>query len=350
VLFTQDQRDSAEVVAAYDAGTGDELWTHEDVDPQRFEESMGGPGPRATPTFADGKIYTLGAKGIFNCLDAVTGKPHWQRDIAKDAGAAVPMWAFSSSPLVEGDLVYVFAGSEKGKNLLAYHADSGEPAWTAIAGKHSYSSPQLAVLGGQRQILFVGEDTVSAFEPTTGEMLWQHKGPPNPQYASIQPNVVGDSQVLVSLCPDVGTTLLEVTRTGGASAENSDADAWQVEEKWNTRDIKPFFNDFVLHDGFLYGFDNEIFCCVDLATGKRRWKGGRYSTGQVLLLADQSLLLVMAEAGEAVLVAAEPQAHRELGRFTPLTAKTWNHPVIVGSRLYVRNSEEMACFELTPAS
>ena len=101
-----------------------------------------------------------------------------------------------------------------------------------------------------------------------------------------------------------------------------------------------------MHQGHAYGFDVSTFCCIDLATGKRCWKAGRYGRGQVILLADQGLLLVLSETGEAVLLAANPQRHEELGRFRALHGKTWNHPVVVRGRLYARNAEEMACYEL----
>ena len=110
--------------------------------------------------------------------------------------------------------------------------------------------------------------------------------------------------------------------------------------------MKPEFPDFVVHDGHIYGFDGAIFCCLDLATGKRCWKEGRYGRGVVMLLANQSLLLVISESGEAVLLAANPERHQELGRFRALEGKTWNHPVIVRGRFYVRNAEEMACYEV----
>jgi hypothetical protein len=106
----------------------------------------------------------------------------------------------------------------------------------------------------------------------------------------------------------------------------------------------------VIHDGFVYGFDAGIFCCVDLHSGKVRWKDGRYGHGQVLLLADQGVLLVVAEDGRAVLVAAKPDQHEQLGAFKAIEGKTWNHPVIAHGRLYVRNGEEMACYELRPAA
>jgi outer membrane protein assembly factor BamB len=133
--------------------------------------------------------------------------------------------------------------------------------------------------------------------------------------------------------------LLEVKRDGGA---------WSVTQRWASQRLKPSFNDFVVHDGFIYGFDNNVFCCLDLQTGKRRWKEGRYDHGQVLLLAEPGLLLVVSERGEAVLLAARPDRHEELGRFQAVEGKTWNHPVLAHGRLYVRNATEIACYELAP--
>src|SRR5262249_35150369 len=149
-LYTQEQLGPKEAVVCLDISTGKTIWSHQDA--VRHEDVQGGAGPRATPTFADGCIYSLGATGILNCLDAETGKHKWFRDIAADAETKVPMWGFSSSPLVVADLVIVFAGNDRGdgeKTLLAYHRDSGKPVWTAQAGQRSYSSPQLATVGGE---------------------------------------------------------------------------------------------------------------------------------------------------------------------------------------------------------
>src|SRR5262249_29600164 len=148
-LYTQEQRGEQEAVVCYEAQTGRELWAHGDA--ARFWESVSGAGPRATPTFADGRIYALGGTGILNCLDAATGERHWSHDIAADAGTRPPQWGFSGSPLVTDGLVIVFAGGDGDKNLLAYRADTGKPAWAAPARGTSYSSPQLVTLAGQRQ-------------------------------------------------------------------------------------------------------------------------------------------------------------------------------------------------------
>jgi outer membrane protein assembly factor BamB len=241
--------------------------------------------------------------------------------------------------VVEG-VVIVFAGGDGPKTLLAYRQDSGEPAWQAAAGQLSYCSPQPATLAGRLAVLFFSDQGLTAVDPASGSVLFEHALPARQAPRSIQPRVVGTSQILVSSEADLGTALLDVARDG---------EHWTVTQRWASRDLKPSFNDFVIHDGHIYGFDGRVFCCVDLATGKRRWKEGRYEHGQVLLLADQGLLLVVSEAGTAVLLDATSERHRERGRFQALDGKTWNHPVLAHGRLYVRNGAEMACYELASA-
>jgi outer membrane protein assembly factor BamB len=334
-LFTQEQRGEQETVVCYEASTGKELWIHEDT--CRFWEAVSGAGPRATPTFADGRLFTLGATGILNCLDAATGTRHWSHDIAVEASTSAPLWGYSGSPLVVDDKVIVFAGGEANRNLLAYRTESGELAWAAPASQGSYASPQLLTIAGQRHCLLLGDHGLTAVDPATGHRLWEHGWAMPGAPRTVQAHLLGTSQLLAGTLTEPGVGLVEVTRQG---------EQWKVSDVWSTTQMKPEFPDFVVHQGFAYGFDGAIFCCIDLAAGNRRWKQGRYGRGQVMLLPEQSLLLVISETGEALLLAANPERHTELGRFRALSGKTWNHPVITQGRLYARNAEEMACYEL----
>jgi hypothetical protein len=338
-LFTQEQRGDHEAVVCYDAGTGKELWAYEDE--VRFWEPTAEAGPRASPCFARGRLFAVGAKGKLNCLDAVTGKPKWSHDLTADAGARVPPWGYSCSPLVLGDLVIVFAGGESSRQVLAYRIESGELAWTAPAGECSYSSPQPATLAGQEQVLVFSNTGLTALDPADGAVLWKHEVPlPASAPRSIQPHVLGQDQVLIASEADLGLALIDVKREGRT---------WTVTQRWVSKALKPAFNDFVVHEGHAYGFDGRIFACVELKTGEGCWKEGRYGQGQVVLLPEQGLLVVTSETGQAVLLRASPERHEVLGRLQVVKGKTWNHPVIAHGRLYVRNAEEMACYDLDPS-
>jgi outer membrane protein assembly factor BamB len=332
-LFTQEQRGEMETVVCYEAASGKELWVHSDQ--ARFWEAVSGAGPRATPTFANGRIYTLGGTGILNCLDAATGQKRWARDIRAEAEAKTPMWGYSNSPLVVDGKVIAFAGGEA--SLRAYQSESGDPAWTADAGPGSYSSPQLVTIAGQQQILMLSESGLSAFDPANGANLWRTGTPMPGAPRTLQPHLLDSHQLVVGTLEVFGVARVDITRDGGA---------WNVEKLWQSTQMKPEFPDFVVYQGHAYGFDGAIFACLDLADGKRSWKGGRYGRGQVVLLEEQGLLLVISESGEAILIAADPKESKELGKFQAVNGKTWNHPVISQGRLYVRNAEEMACYQL----
>jgi outer membrane protein assembly factor BamB len=237
---------------------------------------------------------------------------------------------------VTGGLVIVHAGGSEDKGVLAYDAKTGEPRWSAAAGDHSYSSPQLSVVGGQAVVLMLTNAGLTALEPAGGKVVWEHawlfEG-----YRVLQPLLVDPSSLLLGTGMGTGTRRISVTVAG---------DAVSADEQWTTRSMKPDFNDFVAHKGYLYGFDQAIFACIDLATGKQQWKKGRYGKGQVLLLPEADQLLILSETGAVVLLRASPKNLEELAQWQAIEGKTWNHPVLAGNRLYVRNGEQAACFEL----
>jgi outer membrane protein assembly factor BamB len=335
VLYTQEQRGEEEVVAAYNVTTGEPVWRHRD--PVRFYESNGGAGPRATPTFSNGRVYTFGATGILNALDASNGAVVWSRNVAADTDVEIPGWGFAGSPLVVNDVVIVAASGR----LAAYDVSTGHPRWFGPTGGGGYSSPHLVTIDGVAQVLLLrGARTISV-APADGTLLWEHSW--QPSVSIVQPALAANGDVLVTAgdaMGGIGIRRLAVTH-GPAG--------WTVEERWTSRGLKPYFNDFVVHEGYAFGFDGSILACIDLKDGERKWKGGRYGHGQLVLLPEQDLLLVLSEEGELALVRAAPDQFTELARFPAIEGKTWNHPVLVGDVLLVRNGEEMAAFRLSLA-
>ena len=334
VLYTQEQRGDEEVVSCYKVTTGQPVWRHGYA--VRFWESNGGAGPRATPTLADGRVYAFGATGILNALDAGNGAVVWSRNVASDTGTKVPMWGFASSPLVVGDVVIVGATGK----LVAYDRATGAPRWSGPARGMSYSSPHRATIDGVAQVLLLSEAGATSVAPADGKLLWEHKWP---GFTIVQPALLADHEVLISTAGATGGLGIRRIRVAHGPA------GWTVRERWTSDGLCPYFNDFVVHRGHAFGFDGDVLACVDLEHGTRRWEGGRYGNGQLVLLPDQDLLLVVSEDGELALVRATPGPFTELARVPALTGKTWNHPVLVGDILLVRNGEEMAAFKLSLA-
>jgi outer membrane protein assembly factor BamB len=108
--------------------------------------------------------------------------------------------------------------------------------------------------------------------------------------------------------------------------------------------MKNKFNSSVLHEGFVYGLDEGILTCLNVETGERKWKGGRYGYGQLLLASGH--LIVLTDDGELVLVRATPEKHEEVAKFPALEGKCWNYPALANGRLLVRNANEMACYDI----
>lgn len=334
-LYTQEQRGDEEYVVCYDTQTGKEVWGHGDA--TRFEEMVAGAGPRSTPTFHDGHIYAMGANGHLNCLDAATGKPVWCADIKKASNAKTPMWGFSSSPLVLNGLVMVYAGGPESKCMVAYRTETGELAWAAGEGSISYCSPHAATLNGVEQVLHATASGLTSYNPESGAILWEHPWATQ-QARVVQPAILNETDLLLGTGMDGGTRRLTVNLQDGK---------WGIKENWTTKTIKPYYNDLVVLGDYLYGFDNNIFMCVSLSDGKLKWRARGYGNGQVLLIADDSRLLILSEQGEVALVDAQPEKHNEICRFKAIEGKTWNHPVVAHGSLYVRNAEEIACFQLS---
>jgi len=334
LVYTQEQRGAEEDVSAYNLTNGELVWRHRDA--ARFWESNGGAGPRATPTVSNGRVYTHGATGVVNALDADTGTVVWSRNASSDSGSTRPGWGFTSSPLVIDDLVIVASSGR----LAAYDVVTGKPRWFRKTGGGSYSSAHLMTIGGVAQVLLENGAGVTSVAPADGAVLWEHAWPGVP---IVQPARTADGDVLITTGDMMGGLGMRRIAVAHASA------GWTVEERWTSRGLKPYFNDFVVHEGHAYGFDGGILSCIDVADGARKWKGGRYGHGQLILLPDQHLLLVLSEDGDLALVKAAPDQFTELAQFPALKSKTWNHPALVGDVLLVRNGEEMAAFRLSLA-
>ena len=334
-VFTIEQRRDKEVVAAYNVETGRQVW--ERAWTGRFTESMGGDGPRATPTWHDGKIYALGASGDLYCLDAVDGSVSWNRDILADAGASNLTWGMSAAPLVVDDFVVVLPGGREEKSVVAYDKSSGEIRWTSQNDRAGYTSPQIATLAGKRQLIIVSGERIFGANPVDGTLLWGHDWKTDYDANCAQPLIVDEEQVFVSAGYGHGATLLKIT---------ADGDQFSANEVWFSRNMKNKFNPSVLADGVVYGLDDGILAAVDVWTGERLWKGGRYRFGQLLYASGH--LIVISEQGDLVLVKATPESHQELATFGAISGKTWNVPAMADGRLIVRNQTEMAAYDMRP--
>ncbi|MDB6053687.1 MAG: WD40-like repeat-like protein [Verrucomicrobiales bacterium] len=335
VAFTLEQRHNNEFLVAYDVNTGAELWTNSW--PGAFSESMGGDGPRSTPSFSEGAVYALGAEGEFRKVNASTGKTVWRTNILVLARANNLTYGMASSPLVIGNRVILCPDGGRNNSVIALDTENGNLEWSSSSNPSAYSTPILANIAGVNQILVVGASLAFGLDPENGKMLWSFPWVVNLGNRNIsQPIVFGGNKVFLSAGYGTGCVTFTIEKKG---------DVFHAQETWRNKNLKNKFTSSVFLDGFIYGLDEDILTCIDAQTGERKWKDGRFGYGQ--LIANHNHLIILSGEGELCLVNATPEKFELISRIPALSGKTWNYPAISRGKILVRNSLEMACFDLS---
>ncbi len=327
---TMERATGEEWVVCLDAGSGETLWRTA-VGPSRTSD-LGDSGPRSTPAIDGELLFTASSAGRMVALSTADGSVVWRREFEGEA----PRFGYSVSPLVDGDLViFETGGSEESPGIIALDRATGTARWSLLAGPAGYSSPIVADIAGVRQYVFfrrAGNEVVSV--SPAGELLWSH---PTAALAVITtPLFHPPDRIFVASADDAfGGAMLRVRRGEGG---------FEVEELWNDRLMRNHFNSSVLVDGFLYGFDNGTFRCLDADSGERRW--ARRGFGKGSLLAAGDLLFVLSDGGTLALVEATPEEYRERGRAPATTGRAWTPPSLAHGRLYVRDFDEIVAFDV----
>jgi outer membrane protein assembly factor BamB len=349
--FTQEQAGPFECITCYRARDGKLMWRHRDQ--ARFVSNEGGDGPRATPTVVEEtigvnkewRLYAMGATGILNCLNAATGTAVWSVNVLEDNDAQNLVYGITASPLVYDSFVVCSTG-KGGPSLVAYDRKTGKRLWAQGTEEPSYGSPLLTEIAGIRQVLLMTSMGVVAHDATTGKGLWSFEWRNSQGINASQPipHAGGaDDKVFISTGYGEGAALLTVQRDqdGAWSVES----AWESSRVMNTRFTTPVILEPPLsHGPLVFGLDEGILECVELKTGKKLWKDGRFGYGQILSCGD--LLIVQEEKGPVRLVRASIAGLREHGQLECLSDKTWNNPALAGQYLLIRNDREAACYEL----
>ncbi len=330
---TIEQRRGDEVVSAYDLATGAELWTHAYA--ALFSESMGGDGPRATPTIEGDTVLALGATGFLHALSLDAGEVRWRHQVLDELGLANLQWGLAAAPLVVDGLVVVATSGIEGPGLVAYDLGTGEERWTSEWLLQGYSSPVVVELGGVRQILHLSGLALVGVDIHSGDILWRFGWDTFKGISAAQPLQIDGQRVFVSTGYDKGSVMVDIRPAG---------ETWGAQALWKTKALRSAFNSPVVVDDTIFGLDEGVLVALSVADGSELWRGPRYGRGQ-LMYADGKLI-VLSEDGEVVLVEATGEAHREVARARALTGRTWNVPALAGGRLLVRNEREMVAWDL----
>ena len=355
-IYTMEQRGNEELATCYDMKTGKPIWGT-GINARHYTV-MGYVGPRCTPLLLDGRVYALGATGVFRCLDQRTGEVVWQHDLLEmygvtpDAETKNIAWGRANSPLayeLDGrKIVIIPAGgpSDKTKKdgnvaLVAFDAASGETVWEGGHEQISYASPSVAQVDGKDQIISVNEANITGHDPATGEQLWSldWPGSSSGNASCSQVHALGNNRFFVSKGYGQGASTFEVKPEG---------DGYTTEVLWsNTRVLKTKFTNVAIMDDYVFGLNDGILEKVKLEAKRPEWRERGFGHGQLLLVGD--VLLVMGEEGNLAMVDPTSEDYQEFSRIKALSgeiAPTWNPLCLYGDLLLVRNAEEAACYKL----
>jgi outer membrane protein assembly factor BamB len=353
-LYTQMQVDEEEVVLCLDADSGKEKWRFGYPAAYRVDRSYG-PCPRATPTIQAGRLYTVGGNGMLHCLNAGTGKPIWQHDLIKEFQGRQPQWGVAFSPLIDGELVIAHPGGPDGNSIVAFNKHDGKLVWNAGDDPPGYSSPITGTIAGRRQLLMFTGNALVGLEPTTGQVLWRFPWNTDHDCNVATPIIRGD-YVLISSGYGKGCALLKVAgREVISHVQHGKVVAgpgrnlgfvFSVEPVYESNEMCNHFSSNVLYREYVYGFSDYTLTCMEFRTGKVAWTKRGFARGS-LLIAD-GRLIIFGESGELALADATPEEYRQRASYRfSRKSHCWSTPVLAQGKLYIRDEEKLACFQLT---
>ncbi len=332
-LFTMWDEGNSAFLVCLNASNGKEMWRYKVG--RNYVDDQGG-GPRACPTIDGNLIYAVGAKGNLHAVNVENGTVVWSHDLVKEYGSRIPRWGYSSSPLVEGNKLLVEVGGKAGHAFVAFNKKNGALIWASQTDKPGYSSPLAITVNGTRQILFFCAGGLFSVSPEDGKLFWQY--PWTTEYdANIAiPIFIAPDKVFISTNYGVGAAVVQIEENNGK---------FSAETVWKHRKMKNHFNTSVLHENYIYGFDNRILKCIDAKTGEDKWKTRGFQKGSLLFVDGH--LIVLGERGRLALVEANPSEYKEKASVQILNGKCWTMPTVTGGRLYLRNQKEMLCLDVT---
>ncbi|HEX3046152.1 MAG TPA: PQQ-binding-like beta-propeller repeat protein, partial [Bacillota bacterium] len=337
-IMDRNRDDDQEEIKAFNLKTGKLIWkyAYEDLAFDNYGYA------RVTPTFDNGKLYTLGMIGRLNCLNAVSGKLIWSLNLIKDLKGSYPTWYFAASPVVDGDRLLVFSGGAS--NLVILNKNTGK---VILRGGNddpvSYATPLIATLNGQKQYLLFSTKNVMGVLPENGKVLWKYPWVTGSDVNAANPLVIGENQVFISSAYNHGCALLTISSDG------------QVTKEWQNKNIMAHFNTPILYQDFIYGMNNPgesssvvgDLVCLDPKTGNVLWKETGFGKGGVLM-ADGALFAVKKD-GNLIMAKASADSYQELGRIKlPLNspARSWAAPILADGKILIRDLEALVCYDL----
>jgi outer membrane protein assembly factor BamB len=325
-----------ESLSAREVGNGKEIWRQAYDAPYQMNPaaSSHGKGPKSTPVYDQGRVFTFGIGGVLSAWQAQDGRLLWRKDFRKDFPSTVPDFGVAMSPVAADNALIVHAGGPGNGAVLALDAATGAPRWSWKADGPAYASPVVATLAGTRQVITLSQRHLIALSLADGKPLWQVPFTTEYDQNSVTPLVVNDLVVYGGLSKP--TTALRVSQSAGK---------WQTTVVWQNPDLPMYMSSPVESGGFLFGLTHRNrgqFFCIDASSGKTMWTTKGREGENAALLTSGALVMAMTTEGELVVARNNPKQFDLLKRYTIADSQVWAHPVLVGSGVLVKDAETLA--------
>jgi len=325
-----------ETLFAIDPSNGNIRWKQQYPAPYKVNSAAAGhgPGPKSTPLYANGKLYTFGLSGILTCWDAKTGKLEWRKDSSQQFKAGAPVFGTAMSPIADRGMVIVHIGGDHSGALTAFDATTGNVKWTWTEDGPAYASPIVVELAGARQVVTQSQLNIIGVDEATGKTLWKIPFTTNYEQNIVTPVLYKDTLIFSGL--DKGVFAVRLTRNGGA---------FKPQTVWENKDASMYMNSPVLLGDVLFGFSHlkkgQLFA-MDAATGKTLWMGPPRAGDNAAVLVGKSGLVSLNNEGQLSIVRADAKSFEVLHQYTVADSATWAHPLVLSDGVIVKDVKSLA--------
>ena len=327
-LYVFARQGEEEVTLCLGAADGKEVWKDKYAAQAVTGPAARHPGPRSSPAVADGKVVTLGACGVLSCLDAATGKVLWRKD---EFPKVVPKFFTGMSPIIVDAVVVAHLGGQGNGAVMAFDLATGDPKWKWAGEAPMYASPVVLTADGVKQIVTLSEKSVVGLGAADGKLLWQIPFVPQGMAYNAATPIV-DGQTVIFAGSGRGTKAVRIEKQG---------DGFAAKELWSNDQVAPQFNSPVLKDGLLFGLtDKGNLFCLNAKTGQTAWTDATRRGGAFAAVLDAgSVLLALPSNSELLVFKSGDKQYDEVARIKVADSATYAHPVVAGTRIFVRDQE-----------
>jgi outer membrane protein assembly factor BamB len=335
-IYSFARQGNEETILSIDPANGKIRWKQQYTAPYKMNSAAvsHGEGPKSTPLYSNGNLYTFGISGILSAFDAEAGKPIWRLDFVKQYKEGAPDFGTAMSPTLDSGLLIAHVGGTKLGALTAFDAATGILKWSSDGDSPAYASPIVVELGGVCQVVTQSHSNIIGVALASGKLLWKIPFKTGYDQNIVTPVLYKDTLIVSGL--DKGVFAVRLNHT---------ADAWSTRTVWQNKDVSMYMNSPVLSGDLLFGFSHlkkgQLFC-LDARTGETLWTGPPRAGDNAAILASSTTLFALTPDAQMLIAKPTAKAPGEIRRYEVAESPTWAHPVVLPDGFLIKDLKTLA--------